>query len=421
LKTGLDVIKGAILGADSFGFGTGPMVALGCKYLRICHLNNCATGIATQDEQLRREHFHGLPERVMNYFRFIAEEVREHLSYLGFEKLEDIIGRSDLLDKVEGLTDKQRCIDLGPILASAAAAGPRAGGYAGIRNHPHDQGELNARIVDGFAAALSIPESAEQQFEINNYDRSVGAGLAGEIARRYGRDGLGGAEYKLNFTGSAGQSFGVWATRGMHLRLHGDANDYVGKGMSGGRIAISPHQDSSIVAKRSTIIGNTCLYGATGGELYAAGQAGERFAVRNSGATAVVEAVGYHGCEYMTSGTVVVLGRTGANFAAGMTGGRAFVLDMNENFERRVNPAQVTVSKMNTAEEVTVSKMNTAEDSADRALVKTLIEAHVHHTGSEWGQRILENFEHFMFKFCVVEPKQENVEKPAVAPLKVVG
>ena len=411
LKTGLDVIKGAILGADSFGFGTGPMVALGCKYLRICHLNNCATGIATQDEQLRREHFHGLPELVMNYFRFIAEEVREHLSYLGFEKLEDIIGRSDLLDKIEPLTDKQGCIDLDPILASAAAAGSQGGGYAGIRNHPHDKGELNARIVAGFEQALSKPESARQKFEINNFDRSVGAGLAGEIARRYGRDGLGGAKLKLTFTGSAGQSFGVWATKGMYLRLHGDANDYVGKGMSGGRIAISPHKTSTIVAKRSTIIGNTCLYGATGGELYAAGQAGERFAVRNSGATVVVEGVGYHGCEYMTDGTVVVLGRTGANFAAGMTGGRAFVLDINEHFERRVNTAQVTVSKL-----------NTSEDSADRALVKSLVEAHVKHTGSEWGQRILDNFEHFMFKFRVVEPKQENVEKPAApVPLKVVG
>ena len=411
LKTGLDVIKGAILGADSFGFGTGPMVALGCKYLRICHLNNCATGIATQDEQLRRDHFHGLPELVMNYFRFIAAEVREHLAYLGFEKLEDIIGRSDLLEKIEPLTDKQGCIDLDPILASAGVAGLKGGGYRGVRNHPHDRGELNVRILNSLAKALENCESADQQFEISNFDRSVGAALAGEIARKYGRDGLGGAEYNLTFTGSAGQSFGVWATKGMNLRLYGDANDYVGKGMSGGRIAISPHHKSNIVAKRSAIIGNTCLYGATGGELYAAGQASERFAVRNSGAIAVVEAVGYHGCEYMTSGTVVVLGRTGSNFAAGMTGGRVFVLDMHDDFERRCNPAQVTVASM-----------NLDEDSADRALVKSLVEAHVYYTSSEWGQRILDNFEHFMFKFRVVEPKQENVEKSSTTvPLKVVG
>ncbi len=411
LKTGLDVIKGAILGADSFGFGTGPMVALGCKYLRICHLNNCATGIATQDEQLRREHFHGLPELVMNYFRFLGEEVREHLAYLGFEKLEDIIGRSDLLEKIEPLTAKQACIDLDPILASAGSAGLKGGGYKGIRNHPHDRGELNARMVTSFSAALETGESADQSFDIHNFDRSVGAALAGEIARRYGRDGLGDAVFSLTFTGTAGQSFGVWATRGMHLRLYGDANDYVGKGMSGGRIAISPTQDSEIVAKRSAIIGNTCLYGATGGELFAAGQAGERFAVRNSGATAVIEGVGYHGCEYMTDGIVVVLGRTGANFAAGMTGGRAFVLDIDQNFERRCNPEQVNVSKM-----------NADESSADKALVKSLIEAHVAHTGSDWGQRILDNFEHFVLKFRVVDPKSENVKSPASAvPLRVVG
>ena len=411
LKTGLDVIKGAILGADSFGFGTGPMVALGCKYLRICHLNNCATGIATQDEQLRREHFHGLPELVMTYFRFIAEEVREHLAYLGYEKIEDIIGRSDLLEKIEPLTAKQACIDLQPILVSAAAAGLQGAGYGGIRNDPHDKGELNAAIVAGFTEALEKRESAEGTFAISNFDRSVGAGFAGEIARRYGRDGLGGAEYKLTFTGTAGQSFGVWATKGMSLRLYGDANDYVGKGMSGGRIAISPHQDSSIVAKRSAIVGNTCLYGATGGEFYAAGQAGERFAVRNSGATAVVEGVGYHCCEYMTSGTVVLLGRTGANFAAGMTGGQAFVLDMNENFEHRCN-----------LEQVTVSTIDAAEDSVDITLLKSLIEAHICYTGSEWGQRILNNFDHFMFNFRVVRPRQENVDKTAVSvSLKVVG
>jgi glutamate synthase (NADPH/NADH) large chain len=348
---------------------------------------------------------------VMTYFRFIAEEVREHLAYLGFEKLEDIIGRSDLLEKIEPLTDKQACIDLDPLLASAAAAGLQGAGYGGVRNHPHDQGELNARILASLEEVLEQRESAERTFEISNFDRSVGARLAGEIARRFGREGLSGAEFDLSFTGTAGQSFGVWATKGMNLRLHGDANDYVGKGMSGGRIAISPHPDSSIVAKRSAIIGNTCLYGATGGELFAAGQAGERFAVRNSGAVAVVEGVGYHGCEYMTSGTVVVLGRTGANFAAGMTGGRAFVLDINENFERRCNPEQVTVSDA-----------DTTEGSADRALLEALITAHVRHTGSEWGQRILDNFDHFMFSFRVVRPREENVEKKAVSvPLKVVG
>ncbi len=407
LKTGLDVIKGAMLGADSFGFGTGPMVALGCKYLRICHLNNCATGIATQDEQLRREHYHGLPEMVINYFRFIAQEVREHLAYLGFTRFEDIIGRSDLLEVIKPLNDKQAGIDLAPILASAGAAGPNRGGYQDIRNDPHDTGQLNQQIVATFKQNLDQGSSARQLFNIRNSDRSVGAGLAGEIARRFGRDGLVDSKLELEFTGSAGQSFGAWNTRGMYLRLFGDANDYVGKGMSGGRIAISPHQDSSIVAKRSTIAGNTCLYGATGGKFFAAGQAGERFAVRNSGAVAVVEAVGYHGCEYMTGGIVVVLGQTGSNFAAGMTGGRAFILDISGNFERCCN-----------TEQVSVSKMDISEDSADKALLIELIEAHVRYTGSEWGQRILNNLEHFMLKFCVVQPKLETRAK--TMPLKVV-
>jgi glutamate synthase (NADPH/NADH) large chain len=325
--------------------------------------------------------------------------------------LEDIIGRSDLLEPIEALNDKQRCIDLGPILASAGSAGLQGAGYRGIRNHPHDRGELNTRIVKSLSGALENRESASEQFVIRNFDRSVGAGLAGEIARRYGRDGLGGAQYDLTFTGSAGQSFGVWATKGMNLRLYGDANDYVGKGMSGGRIAISPPPESSIVAKRSAIMGNTCLYGATGGELYAAGQAGERFAVRNSGATVVVEGVGYHGCEYMTGGTVVVLGRSGTNFAAGMTGGRAFVLDISKSFESRCN-----------LEQVTVSRLDTNEGSADCALVKSLIEAHVRYTGSEWGQRLLDNFDHFKLQFRLVEPKREAVKMTTqAAPLKVVG
>jgi glutamate synthase (NADPH/NADH) large chain len=410
LKTGLDVVKGAILGADSFGFGTGPMVALGCKYLRLCHLNNCATGIATQDEKLRREHFHGLPELVMNYFRFIAEEVREHLAYLGFEKLEDIIGRSDLLERIEPLTEKQRRIDLDPILASAGVAGPQGAGYGDIRNHPSDPGRLNARIVASLEDALEKGESAERQFGINNYDRSVGAGLAGEIARRYGRDGPNGVVFDITLVGSAGQSFGVWATTGMHLRLFGDANDYVGKGMSGGRIVISPHRQSGIVAKRSAIIGNTCLYGATGGELFAAGQAGERFAVRNSGAAAVVEGVGYHACEYMTGGTVLVLGRTGSNFGAGMTGGRAFVLDMNDNFRPRCNPGQIEVLDLDTTGE-----------TGDLTLIRSMIKRHVRFTGSDWGQRILDNFDHFMFHFRVVQPKQDSTAKPATSmPLSVV-
>jgi glutamate synthase (NADPH/NADH) large chain len=334
---------------------------------------------------------------VVNYFRFIGEEVREHMALLGFEKLDDIIGRADLLEKVEPLTDKQRGLDLDPILASAAAAGPVKAGYRGLRNHTHDRGRLNTDILAACSEALDAGSGGRHVFDIHNFDRSVGAGLAGAIAGRFGRDGLPGAGLELVFTGSAGQSFGVWTTAGMHLRLHGDANDYVGKGMSGGCIAISPHVEAPIVAKRSTIVGNTCLYGATGGEFYAAGQAGERFAVRNSGATAVIEAVGYHGCEYMTGGTVVVLGQTGSNFAAGMTGGRAFVLDLDGNFEHRCNTDQVEIARL-----------DPGEDSPDRQRLISLIESHVRHTGSEWGQRILNNFDHFGLRFRIVAPKPER-------------
>jgi glutamate synthase (NADPH/NADH) large chain len=413
LKTGLDVIKGAILGADSFGFGTGPMVALGCKYLRICHLNNCATGVATQDEQLRRLHFKGLPERVMQYFEFVAEEVRSYLALLGFEKLEDIIGRSDLLEQVTALdnpslTAKQRGIDLQPLLASAGAGGRKGAGYGGLRNPPSDEGDLNRAILE---AVGETPEQGSRfNFEIHNYDRSVGAALAGEIARRHGRDGLAGEPLLLEFTGSAGQSFGVWNCRGMHLQLWGDANDYVGKGMSGGVIAIAPHPDSPIVAKRSAIAGNTCLYGATGGEMYLAGQAGERFAVRNSGATVVVEGVGHHGCEYMTGGTVLVIGRTGSNFAAGMTGGLAYVLDMDGLFARRCNQ-----------ESVSVEEIGTHADSEDLVLIRKLLAAHIEHTGSQWASKLLEELDYFTHYFRVIRPSVDADERPSVVPMKVVG
>ncbi len=415
LKTGLDVIKGAILGADSFGFGTGPMVALGCKYLRICHLNNCATGVATQDEQLRREHFQGLPERVMTYFRFIAEEVREYLSRLGFESLDQIVGRSDLLERITAednpsLTPKQQAIDLAPVLASAAAAGPaQLAGYRDIRNAPHDRGHLNQSIVKACEAGVQSGQGSRHTFAISNRDRSVGAALAGEIARTHGRDGLPGQAFELEFTGSAGQSFGVWNHHGMNLSLAGDANDYVGKGMGGGRIAIAPHPEAHIVAKRSTIMGNTCLYGATGGELFAAGQAGERFAVRNSGATAVVEGLGHHGCEYMTGGLVVVLGKVGPNFAAGMTGGRAFVLDMDERFAKRCN-----------SDSVIVNNLDAWDHSRDTELIKNLLQRHRQFTGSVWAARLLEDFDHFAYYFRVVTPRREPEAAASVAPIKLV-
>lgn len=414
LKTGLDVIKGAILGADSFGFGTGPMVALGCKYLRICHLNNCATGVATQDEQLRKEHFHGLPERVMAYFGFVADEVREHLARLGVDSLQALVGRSDLLEPLNeldhpALTEKQRRLDLTPLLRSASATGAGPSVYQGRRNAPHDTGELNQKIVAACSSGVAQGAGSRHAFEIRNFDRSVGASLAGSIARAYGREGLPGAPFELSFTGSAGQSFGVWCNHGMHLQLFGDANDYVGKGMSGGRLVLRTHPESRIVAKRSVIMGNTCLYGATGGELFAAGQAGERFAVRNSGATAVVEGVGHHGCEYMTGGLVLILGKVGSNFAAGMTGGRAVVLDMDERFEKRCNP-----------ESVTVSALDEWDDSQGIAQIKRLLQQHAELTGSAWAARVHDDFEHFSYYFRVVTPRSETIGSVRSVPLAIV-
>lgn len=319
LKTGVDIIKAAILGAESFGFGTGPMVALGCKYLRICHLNNCAMGVATQDETLRRQHFHGLPERVINYFRFIAQETRELMAQLGVRKITDLIGRTDLLSCLEGITSKQQKLSLTGLLETATSPTGKAL-YCQEHNDTYDKGELNQRIVAQTITGVEQKISQTHYFAIRNTDRSVGATLSGIIAKTYGESGLSATPIKLHFTGTAGQSFGVWNAQGVELTLVGDANDYVGKGMAGGRIVISPPVGSAFKAHQTTIMGNTCLYGATGGKLYASGLAGERFAVRNSGAIAVIEGVGDNGCEYMTGGIVCILGKTGINFGAGMTG-----------------------------------------------------------------------------------------------------
>ena len=394
LKTGLDVVKAAILGGESFGFGTGPMVALGCKYLRLCHLNNCATGVATQDERLRREHFHGLPERVMNYFRFIAQETREWLAALGVRSLNELIGRTDLLEVIGGDTDKQAHLDLSPILEASQRRSGAPVHCVSPRNAPFDTGELNRRIVEDCASALEQRRPAEFHFRIVNHDRSVGARLSGEIAKRFGRDGFVHGPITLRFSGTAGQSFGVWNAPGLHLELEGDANDYVGKGMAGGLIAVYPPRDSAFIAHRTAIVGNTCLYGATGGALYAAGTAGERFAVRNSGATAVIEGTGDHACEYMTGGVVVVLGRTGYNFGAGMSGGLAFVLDPDNSLAGRVNGDMAEVLDL-----VELGDVRAEE------LLRKLLRTHIAATGSQWGQALLADFERRVHEFRVVKPR----------------
>jgi glutamate synthase (NADPH/NADH) large chain len=389
LKTGTDVIKAALLGAESFGFGTVPMIALGCKYLRICHLNNCATGVATQDKNLRENHYHGLPERVMTYFEFVAQEVREWMAALGVTQFEDLVGRSDWLYTLEGQTDKQRGLDLAPILYKPKVQANSSLTWKEI-NPPSDIGKLNQTLVADCSAAVDAGEPYSGQYAINNTDRSVGAALSGYIATKIG---VAGAKQpiKLGFSGSAGQSFGVWNSPGLELKLCGDANDYVGKGMSGGKIVIHPPIGSPFQSERSAIMGNTCLYGATGGKLFAAGQAGERFAVRNSGAIAVVEGTGDNGCEYMTSGIVVILGKTGVNFGAGMTGGFAYVFDQFGRFNRRVNTEMVDTQKL--------------ESTIHQQHLKGLIETHYAETGSEHAHMILSDFENWLDCFVLVKPK----------------
>ncbi len=396
LKTGVDIIKAAILGAESFGFGTGPMVALGCKYLRICHLNNCATGVATQDEKLRRNHYHGLPERVTNYFKFITQETREIMAELGISQLVDLIGRTDLLVELDGFTAKQNKLDLSPLLVTATPH-PGKAVYCTESNPSFDKGQLNKDILEQAAPHIIAKQSKAFYFDIRNTDRSVGATLSGAIAEKHGDQGMSADPVRINFNGTAGQSFGVWNAGGVELMLTGDANDYVGKGMAGGRIAIRPPIGSAYRSHEAVIAGNTCLYGATGGKMFAAGRAGERFAVRNSGAITVVEGIGDNGCEYMTGGIVCVLGRTGVNFGAGMTGGFAYVLDEDGEFRKRVNPELVEV-------------LDVAELAIHEEHLRGLITEHVQLTASTRGEEILANWPQWAPKFALVKPKSSDVK-----------
>jgi glutamate synthase (NADPH/NADH) large chain len=406
LKSGLDVVKAALLGAESFGFGTAPMIALGCKYLRICHLNNCATGVATQDERLRAEHFTGLPERVENFFRLLAEEVRHWLAALGARSLDELIGRTGRLRQQaparapgaanDVLGPHRRHVDLAPLLADDGLLSGAHCTVAGAHVAP-PQG-LAARLQDDLLPAIRERRSGHYRYAIRNTDRSIGTRLSGEIARLHGAAGLADAPITLTLEGSAGQSFGAFLAPGLALHLHGEANDYVGKGMAGGRIVVRAPADAAWNRHEASILGNTCLYGATGGELFAEGRAGERFAVRNSGATAVVEGCGDHGCEYMTDGVVVVLGRSGANFGAGMTGGIAYVLDLEREFVDRYNHELVDILRI-------------AGDGFEphRAHLRQLLAQHVHHTGSAFAAQVLAEMRDFIGKLWLVKPKAASL------------
>ncbi|SDI62657.1 glutamate synthase (NADPH) large subunit [Ferrimonas sediminum] len=394
LKTGLDVVKAALLGAESFGFGTAPMVALGCKYLRICHLNNCATGVATQRQDLRDNHYNGTPEKVINFFQFVAEDLRAHMAALGVTEFNQLIGRTDLLAQLPGSSDRQGRLDLSPVLASSPA-GDHTALFCTERNLPDDKGLKNQQLLELAKQSVDNKLAASWQLDVQNTDRSVGASLAGYIAAKWGNQGLQGAPLDIRLSGSAGQSFGVWNVAGMNMTLSGDANDYVGKGMTGGQLVITPPPGVAYRSHKSAIIGNTCLYGATGGKLFAAGTAGERFAVRNSGAVAVIEGCGDNGCEYMTGGVVMVLGRTGVNFGAGMTGGFAYIFDQRNALERRLNTELV-------------ESLPVVEPMVQLHL-KRLLEEHLETTGSERARDILEDFTNWLPKFRIVKPKASQL------------
>jgi len=400
LKSGLDVVKAAILGAESFGFGTLPMVAVGCKYLRICHLNNCATGVATQNDDLREKHYIGTKEMVVNYFRFVAEEVRGWMAKVGVRTMEELVGRTDLLEVLEGKTEKQRHLDLSPLFGSDLIPADKPHTVKVERNKPYDEGLLAERMVEETLSAIENKAGGEFSFHITNCDRSVGARLSGEIAKRHGNQGMADAPIRLNLTGIAGQSFGVWNAGGLEMVLEGDANDYVGKGMTGGKLVIFPPKGSGFATNETSIVGNTCLYGATGGKLLAAGRAGERFGVRNSGVHAVVEGAGDHCCEYMTGGMICVLGETGYNFGAGMTGGFAYVLDRDNTFVDKYNH-----------ELVDIHRISNEETEAHRNHLRSVIREFVEETGSAWGQQILEDFDGFIGKFWLVKPKAADLQQ----------
>jgi glutamate synthase (NADPH) large chain len=399
LKTGLDVIKAALIGAESFGFGTAPMVALGCKYLRICHLNNCATGVATQHNVLRSKYFIGLPEMVINYFKFVAQECREIMASLGVRSLAELIGHTELLEILPGETSKQRKLDLTPLLANAALKSDKPQYCLDPHNEPFDKGLLAEQMLNDMRAAIDARSGGKFHYAVNNFNRSIGARISGEIARRWGNSGMSAAPLVVDLTGSAGQSFGVWNVGGLHLNLEGEANDYVGKGMAGGKIILKPYANSNFVARDTVIMGNTCLYGATGGELYAAGRAGERFAVRNSGVLAVVEGTGDHCCEYMTGGVVCVLGTTGVNFGAGFTGGFAYVLDMERDFVDRYNHDLIDIHR------ISPEGMGTHVQH-----LRSLIEQHVDATASAWGAQLLNDFRTYIGRFWVVKPKASAID-----------
>ena len=403
LRTGRDVAVGAMLGADEFGFATAPLIVQGCIMMRKCHLNTCPVGVATQDPELRRK-FTGKPEHVVNYFFFVAEDLRRIMAKLGFRTVDEMIGQSDRLNMRGAIEHwKARGLDYGRILAKPEADVKTAVYQCEDQDHGLENA-LDHVLIERAAPALERGEPVEIDVAVRNINRTIGAMLSGRVAERYGHGGLPEDTISINATGTAGQSFGAWLARGVSIFLEGEANDYVGKGLSGGRLAVRPPADAAIgAAEDNIIVGNTVMYGAICGEAYFSGVAGERFCVRNSGATAVVEGVGDHGCEYMTGGVVVCLGGTGRNFAAGMSGGIAYVLDRDGDFKTRCNLEQVDLRAVEPdTGNVDVNDML----QADETRLRMLIENHGRYTNSKMAREILDNWQDTLGKFVKVMPHE---------------
>jgi glutamate synthase (NADPH/NADH) large chain len=403
LRTGRDVIIGALLGADEFGFSTAPLIAAGCVMMRKCHLNTCPVGIATQNAELRKR-FTGTPEHVINYFFFVAEEVRELLAAMGFTSLDQIIGQTDLLDTREAIDHwKAQGLDFTRLFTKIETDRPVHN--CENQKHPIDD-ILDRKLIAEAMPALENKTTVKIDTPITNIDRSAGTMLSGALAKRHGHAGLPEDTISVKLTGTAGQSFGAFLARGISFELEGEANDYVGKGLSGGRLAIYPPAHSGIVPEKSIIVGNTVLYGAIDGECYFRGVAGERFAVRNSGAVAVVEGAGDHCCEYMTGGVVVVLGPTGRNFAAGMSGGIAYVLDSEGDFESRCNMAMVDLEEVTGSLGNTLGHIKENMTGHDAERLHRLLENHARYTNSQQAKDILAGWENYQSKFRKVMPTE---------------
>ena len=389
MKTGRDVAIATLLGAEEFGFATAPLIVEGCIMMRKCHLNTCPVGIATQDPALRKK-FAGQPEHIVNFFFFVAEELRQIMARLGFRTINEMVGRVDKL-KVHKALDhwKAKGLDLTPLL-KAPDVGPEIARYC-VQKQDHGLADvLDNTLIELCKPALEKKEKVTLDLPIRNVNRTTGTMLSSRVAKQYGLEGLPEDTITIKFSGSAGQSFGAFLSRGITLILEGESNDYLGKGLSGGKIIVFPPKQALYAPEETILIGNTSLYGGTQGEAYCYGMAGERFAVRNSGVRAVVEGTGDHGCEYMTGGVVVVLGRTGRNFAAGMSGGVAFVLNESDEFQSRCNFGMVELEKVKTAD--------------DKKTLHEMITSHFMHTGSRNAKRILDSWESMLPKFEKVMP-----------------